>query len=281
MSAPVSTTFGRIESSLRAKRDAGRKLLVPFFTGGLSDDWLDSVRAAAGEGADAIEIGIPFSDPVMDGPVIQEASLRSLERGTTPMSVLRDLAVVDIEVPTAVMTSYNMAFRAGHARFARMLSDSGVAGVLLPDLQLDEADDWLGVAESAHIETVLFVAPTTPDDRLVRICTAARGWVYGIGTLGVTGERATLAVTAGEVAARLKAVTDRPVLVGIGVSNAQQAVEVAAVADGVIVGASVMRRLLEGQGPEGVATYIRELRTGLDSMGASLGETTSRDAAGG
>ena len=281
VSGPVAGTLGRIETSLRAKRAGGRKLLVPFFTGGLSDDWLDAVRAAADEGADAIEIGIPFSDPVMDGPVIQEASLRALERGTTPVSVLRDLASVDIDVPTAVMTSYNLAFRAGHERFARMLSDSGAAGVLLPDLQLDEADDWLRCAEAGNIETVLFAAPTTPDDRLARICAAARGWVYGIGTLGVTGERATLAATAGEVAARLKAVTDRPVLVGIGVSNAQQAVEVATVADGVIVGASVVRRLLEGQGPQGVATYIRELRDGLDSMHDARSDATSREVAGG
>ena len=256
--------FGRIESEFRAKRAAGRKLLVPFITGGVTDDWVDHVRAAAAAGADAIEIGIPFSDPVMDGPVIQDASQQALERGATPVSVLSELAAADAGIPFLAMTSYNLAFRAGHERFARMLADHGVAGAILPDLQLDEAAGWVAVAGRAGIENVFLAAPTTPDDRLARIAAASRGFVYGVGTLGVTGERATLAATASEIAGRLKACTDRPVLVGVGVSNAAQAVEVAAVADGVIVGASVMRRLLQGEGPEGVGRYIAELRAGLD-----------------
>ena len=273
MSSPATTekaegamlTYGRIETEFRAKRASGRKLLVPFITGGLSDDWVDSVRAAASAGADAIEIGIPFSDPVMDGPVIQDASQRALDRGTTPVSVLHDLRAADVGIPLVVMTSYNIAFHAGHERFARQLVDAGVAGVILPDLSLDEVSGWATVAEAAGIENVLLAAPTTPDERLVRIGERSRGWVYGVGTLGVTGERATLADTAREIAVRLKAVTDRPVLVGVGVSNAAQAREVAEVADGVIVGASVMRRLLEGQGAEGVGAYIAELRAGIDA----------------
>ena len=258
--------FGAIETSFRAKRAAGRRLLVPFFTGGLDDNWLDAVRAAAACGADAIEIGIPFSDPVMDGPVIQEASQRALARGATPLSVLSDVATVDIGVPLVAMTSYNIALHAGHHRFAQQLRDAGVSGAILPDLPLDEADDWIEVGESAGIETILLAAPTTPDERLTRIASRSRGWVYGVGTLGVTGERATLAVTAGEIAVRLKMVTDRPVLVGVGVSNAEQAQQVAAVCDGVIVGASVVRRLLEGEGADGVGRYIADLRAGLDTL---------------
>ncbi len=258
--------FGRIESAFRDKRAAGHKLLVPFFTGGVSDDWVDHVRAAAASGADAIEIGIPFSDPVMDGPVIQEASTIALGRGTTPVSVFSDLLSADIDVPLLVMTSYNIAFRSGHARFARQLNDAGIAGAILPDLPLDESADWRAVASEAGLENVLLAAPTSPDDRLARICAASRGFIYGVGTMGVTGERATLATSASIIATRLKAATDRPILVGVGVSNAKQAVEVAAVADGVIVGASVVRRVLEGQGAEGVAKYITELRNGLDEM---------------
>lgn len=259
------TTFGRIESSFRAKRAAGRKLLVPFITGGLSDDWVDSVRAAAAAGADAIEIGIPFSDPVMDGPVIQTASVIALERGTTPLSVLADVAAADVDVPLLIMTSYNICFRAGHERYARLLQEHGISGTILPDLPLEECANWTEIGEAHGIETVLLAAPTSPEDRLRRIAAHSRGFVYGVGTLGVTGERATLAATAGEIAVRLKAVTDRPVLVGVGVSNAQQAVEVAAVADGVIVGASVVRRLLEGEGADGVAKYVAELRAGIDA----------------
>ncbi len=257
-----------IEASFREKRAAGRKLLVPFITGGMSDDWLDAVRACADAGADAIEIGIPFSDPIMDGPVIQQASLAALQRGTTPISVMTALAEVDIDVPIVAMTSYNIAFRAGHERYAHLLSEHGLNGTILPDLPLEECDAWLKVADEFGLETVLLAAPTSPESRLRAIAERSRGWVYGVGTMGVTGERATLAATASEIAGRLKAVTDRPVLVGVGVSNAAQAQEVAAVADGVIVGASVVRRLLEGEGPEGVGTYVAELRAGLDTLAA-------------
>lgn len=257
---------GRIETRFRALLDAGRKLLVPFVTGGVTDDWVDMVRACAAAGADAIEIGIPFSDPVMDGPVIQDASVRALARGATPLSVLSEASKADVGVPLVAMTSYNIAFRMGHHRYATMLADNGFSGTILPDLQLDEADDWIGVAADHRIENVLLAAPTTPDDRLARICAASRGWVYGIGTMGVTGERASLAASASVIAARLKAATDRPVLIGIGVSNGEQAAQVAAIADGVIVGASVVRRILEGRGPEGVAAFITELRDALDSL---------------
>jgi tryptophan synthase alpha chain len=255
---------GRIEREFRQKRESGRKLLVPFITGGISDDWPDLVRAAASAGADCIEIGIPFSDPVMDGPVIQQASVLALERGTTPISVLNDLKDIDIHIPLVAMTSYNVAYRAGHDRFAATLADRGLHGVILPDLQLDESVDWQNVAAAAGIENVMLVAPTTPDGRMKRICAASRGWVYGIGTMGVTGERATLAASANVIAERLKATTDRPVLVGIGVSNAAQAAEVVQSCDGVIVGASLVRRILEGQGPDGVARYVGELRRGID-----------------
>jgi tryptophan synthase alpha chain len=255
---------GRIETAFRSARDSGKKLLVPFITGGVSDDWVDLVRACASAGADAIEIGIPFSDPVMDGPVIQEASVQALARGATPLSVLADVSVADVGVPLVAMTSYNIAFRMGHSRYAQSLADHGIAGTILPDLQLDEADTWRETAAAAGVENILLAAPTTPDDRLARICAASRGWVYGIGTMGVTGERATLAATAGVMASRLKAVTDRPVLIGIGVSNGEQAAEVVQVADGAIVGASVMRRVLAGEGPEGVARFIGSLRHALD-----------------
>jgi tryptophan synthase alpha chain len=263
MSAAVGTTYGRIESEFRAKRSAGRKLLVPFITGGMSDDWKDCVRAAAAAGADAIEIGVPFSDPIMDGPVIQEASTIALQRGTTPLTVLADIATLDIDTPTLIMTSYNIAFRSGHDRYARLLTDHGVSGTILPDIPIEEADGWLATAEANGIETVLLAAPTSPEDRLRRIAEMSRGWVYGVGSLGVTGERDSLAKTAAIVATRLKAVTDRPVLVGVGVSNAQQAGEVCEVADGAIVGASVVRRILAGEGPAGVEAYIAELRSAL------------------
>lgn len=257
---------GAIELAFLAKRAEGRKLLVPFITGGMSDEWLDAVRAAADAGADAIEIGIPFSDPIMDGPVIQQASTMALARGATPLSVLSEASKADVGIPLVVMTSYNIAFRAGHERYARLLVDNGIAGTILPDLPLEECEQWMGASQPLGVETVLLAAPTSPKARLRRIAEMSRGWVYGVGTMGVTGERATLAASASEIATRLKAVTNRPVLIGVGISNAAQAQEVASVADGVIVGASVVRRLLEGEGPEGVGAYVAELRAGLDAL---------------
>ena len=162
---------------------------MPYITGGMGDDWLDAVHAVADAGADAIEIGIPFSDPVMDGPTIQEASVRALARGTTPAGILGALARTEVGVPLAVMTYYNLVFRAGHRRFADSLVSAGVAGAIVPDLPLEEAGGWLDEAETAGVETVLLVAPSTPDERARRICAESRGFVYGVGLMGVTGER--------------------------------------------------------------------------------------------
>jgi len=256
---------GALETHLRARRDAGRKLLVPYVTGGLGDDWLDVVRAVADAGADAIEIGVPFSDPVMDGPIIQEASERALRAGATPVSVLEGLRDVDAGVPLAVMTYYNIAFRMGHERFAASLADAGVAAAILPDLPLEESGPWARAADASDVETVMLAAPTAPDARLPRIAARARGFVYAVGLLGVTGERDALATSAIEIAGRVKAVTTKPVLVGVGVSNAAQAVEVSAVADGVVVGSALMRRVLEGAGPTGAGEFVAGIRAALDA----------------
>lgn len=257
-------TASVIETRFRAARDTGRKLLVPYVTGGLGDDWGEVVAACAAAGADAVEVGIPFSDPVMDGPTIQEGSQRALEAGTTPpgvLSVLRDLGV---EVPLVVMTYYNIVHRAGDRRFAGMLAEAGVAGAIIPDLPLEELGPWAEAADADGVDTVLLAAPTASDDRLARIAARSRGWVYGVGVVGVTGERERLAATAREIAGRLKALTDRPVLVGLGISTPDQAAAVAEVADGVIVGSAVVRRMLEGAGPEGVGEFVASLRAGLD-----------------
>lgn len=257
-------TAGRLEDVLRAKRAAGRKLLVPYVTGGLSG-WKEAIEGAAQAGADAIEIGLPFSDPVMDGPVIQEASQRALDGGANVVQILEEIAEFDIDVPVAVMLYYNTVFRFGHERFARRLREVGVAAAIVPDMPLEESAEWCAAADDAGLETVMLAAPTAPDDRLPRVCERARGFVYAVGLLGVTGERDKLADSAVQMARRLKAVTDKPVLVGVGVSNAQQAVEASRVADGVIQGASVVRRLMDG-GPDAVATYVAEVRAALDAM---------------
>jgi tryptophan synthase alpha chain len=258
------TEIGAFEAALRAKRDSGGKILVPYLTGGLGDDWLDTVRAVADAGADGIEIGIPFSDPVMDGPVIQEANDLALTAGITPQAILTALKDADIGVPLAVMTYYNIAFRAGDVRFANALADAGVSACILPDLPLEETGSWAAAADDAGIETILLAAPTAPDERLPRICERSRGFVYGVGLLGVTGVREELAASAMEIAARLKQVTDKPVLVGVGVGTPEQAVKVSTVSDGVVVGSAIVRGMLDGRGPEGVAALVGEFRTALD-----------------
>jgi tryptophan synthase alpha chain len=253
---------GRLERELRAKRDAGRKLLVPYITGGF-EGWEDAIRAAAANGADAIEIGIPFSDPVMDGPVIQQASQAALDAGATPLSVLACVPALDVEVPLVVMTYYNIVHHDGHRRFAHRLVEAGVAGCILPDLPLEESEPWCRAADHEGVETVMLAAPTAPDERLPRIAARARGFVYSVGLLGVTGERAQLAASATALAARVKAITDLPVLVGVGVSDAEQAYQASRIADGVIQGASVVRRLME-EGPDSVGNYVAEVRRALD-----------------
>jgi tryptophan synthase alpha chain len=260
VSAPIN-----LEQHLRARRDSGRKLLVPYVTGGLGSNWVNVLRAMAAAGADAIEIGIPFSDPVMDGPTIQEASQRALDLGATPLGILAQVRDLDVGVPLVAMTYYNIVFRTGHRRFARTLIDSGVSGAIIPDIPLEEQDEWCRAADDAGVQTVLLASPVTPDDRLVRICQRSQGFVYGVSLMGITGERQSLATSAGVMAKRLKAVTDKPVLIGFGVSSPQHALDATVEADGVIVASALMRRVLDGGTPEQVGQLVADMRAALDA----------------
>lgn len=256
---------GALEAALRARRESGGKCLVPYLTGGLGDDWLETMEAVAQAGADAIEIGIPFSDPVMDGPTIQLANDKALDSGATPLSILERVRNADIGVPTAVMTYGNIAYRMGWDRFANTLAESGVSGCILPDIPLEESGLWTAAADEAGIETVMLAAPTAPDERLPLICERSHGFVYAVGLLGITGVRTELAESAKVIAGRVKQVTDKPVLVGVGVGTPEQAVEISEIADGVVVGSAIVQRMLDGGGPEGVAELVAEFRAALDA----------------
>ncbi|MGC8627117.1 MAG: tryptophan synthase subunit alpha [Acidimicrobiales bacterium] len=253
-----------VEPALRAARYRGRKLLVTYVTGGLVQDWLAFVMAMCDAGADAVEIGLPFSDPMMDGPTIQEASVQALRRGTTPGSVMAEVRKVAVPVPLVVMTYANLVMRAGTKRFASQLVASGVRGAIVPDLPLEESVEWEADAAASGVETVLLAAPVTPDDRLEQICQRSRGFVYGVNLMGVTGEREGLASSSSTLAKRLKALTDKPVVMGFGISGPAQAVAAAAAADGVVVASALMRAALSGASAAEVGDRVRSLREALD-----------------
>jgi tryptophan synthase alpha chain len=253
-----------LEKELRSRREAGRKLLVPYLMGGMTEDWTDTLAAVVAAGADAVEVGIPFSDPMMDGPVVQEASVRALARGTVPDEVLDGIQRAQVGTPVAVMTYYNLVFRAGHKRMARSLASAGVAGAILPDLPVEEIAPWAAEADAAGVDTVLLVAPSSPPERVARICHRARGFVYAVARMGVTGERSDVGSDVARVVGRIREHTDMPVCVGVGVSTPAQAAEMCQVADGVVVGSALVRRLLAGAGPEGASDFVSELRRAID-----------------
>jgi tryptophan synthase alpha chain len=254
-----------LETHLRVRREAGHKLLVPYITGGLGADWIDVLHAVIDAGADAVEIGIPFSDPVMDGVTVQEASRRALEQGATPAGIIAGAASADFAVPLAVMTYVNPVAHMGFRRFAAELAGAGISGAIVPDLPLDELDGWGDAADAAGVETVLLAAPPTPDDRLRAICERSHGFVYAVTLMGVTGARDRLAAQAREMGDRCKAVTDKPVLLGLGISNAEQAVEASGFADGVIVGSALVARVLDGGGADAAHEFVHGLRVALDA----------------
>jgi tryptophan synthase alpha chain len=252
------------EKALRGQRETGRKLLIPYIMGGMTDDWVQTLAAVVAAGADAVEVGIPFSDPMMDGPVIQEAALRALQRDTVPDQVLDGIARAEVPVPIAVMTYYNLVFRAGHKRMARSLATAGVSGAIIADLPIEEIGPWATEADAAGIDTVLLVAPSSPPERVERICARAHGFVYAVARMGVTGERVDLGSDVTKVVERIRRCTDMPVCVGVGVSTPDQAAQVCEVADGVVVGSALVRRLLEEQGPEGAAAFVGSFRDAID-----------------
>lgn len=237
------------------------KLLMPYITAGVRPDWTAYLTAFEDAGADLIEVGLPFSDPTVDGPVIQRASDTALARGATPASVLAELAATGAGVPLVASTYANIALRPG---FAGALRDAGVTGLIVPDLPLDE----LAGLSAPGIEVSLLASPATPDDRLAEIGRRSQGFVYAVSVMGTTGERDRLAPSAAALVTRLKQVTARPVLLGFGISTPGQAAQAAEVADGVIVGAAIMRRVLDGAGPAEAGRFVASLRRALSRPAA-------------
>ncbi|MEQ7128183.1 tryptophan synthase subunit alpha [Actinopolymorpha sp. B11F2] len=262
-----------LEQHLRARRDSGHKLLMPYLTGGITKDWVGYLQAFADAGADAIEVGIPFSDPTLDGKTIQEASDAALARGATPSGILDALARagVGVGVPIVVSTYANLVLRTGVDQFCTALRAAGVSGLIVPDLPLEEAGDVERAAAGAGVELALLATPATPAERLGEIAARSRGFVYAVSVMGTTGERAELPASAAHLATRIGQATDRPVLLGFGVSTPEQATAAGRYAEGVIVGAAIMRRVLDGAGPAATGAYIGALRVALDTADGPVG----------
>jgi tryptophan synthase alpha chain len=252
--------MARLERSLRAVRDRGAKAFVPYVTGGFPGVDEGLLHALAGAGADAVEVGIPHSDPIMDGGVIQEASRVALERGTHPADVLALVRGAALRIPVAVMTYVNPVHRRGYTAFCDDLVDAGVAAAIVPDLPVDEAGVFEGLASARDVDAVLLAAPGTTGARYAAIGAASHGFVYCVATYGVTGARDALGSSAGEVVAALRTVTDLPLLVGVGIGTPAQASAACAFADGVIVGSALMAALMQS-GRDG----LEELAAGFRS----------------
>ncbi len=251
-----------LEAALRGRRDGGGKAFVPYVTGGSPGVDAGLLRALAEAGADAVEVGIPFSDPVMDGGVIQEASRLALEAGATPTSVLATVREAALGVPVAVMTYLNPVLRHGFEPFLAEASGAGVSGVIVPDLPVDEGDEWVEACRRSGVSPVFLAAPGSSAERLRAIGSAGGGFVYCVATYGVTGERDRLAGTAEELVASLRPLTRLPLLVGVGIGTPGQAGEACAFADGVIVGSAIVRELLAGRG-SGALELARAFRAAI------------------
>lgn len=258
-----------VEKAIRAANDDGRAALVIYLPAGFPDldTSLACLEAAAEAGADLLEVGFPYSDPLMDGPTIQAANQVALEAGYTPDDdfTLCARLTARVAAPALVMTYYNLAW---HYRGTERLADfaeaaraAGLTGAILPDLPAEEGGPWLRQAAAHGLATVFLAAPTSAGERLDAVAAASTGFVYATSTLGVTGERASLSATAAPLVARLRERTDKPVCVGVGVTTADHAAEVAGFADGVIVGSAAVTAARTG-GPDAVAALVSDLAEG-------------------
>jgi tryptophan synthase alpha chain len=262
------TPAQRLDDAFAAGKEKGRALVMPFLVCGYPDGdaFVDIARAAGEAGADVFEIGIPFSDPIMDGPVIQEATNAVLARGmhTSEAIELIARAAEAARRPLVAMTYYNIVYRHGLAAFATELAAAGATGVIIPDLSVEDSGEWREECARAGIAPVFIAAQTSPPERLRAIASASRGFVYAASLLGVTGVRQTMNDRARALVDSIKNETDLPVAVGIGVSTPEHARDVATYADGVIVGSAVVKTITDSKDPvAAVGAFVASLRAAV------------------
>ncbi len=260
--------MGRISEVFSVLRETGRRAFIPYTMAGEPslEETPEILRLLQDSGADLIELGVPFTDPLADGPVIQAASERALRRGVTLRKILRMLrkARRTIEVPIVLMTYYNPVFKYGVERFVEDAKEARVEGVIIPDLPPDEAEGFIDVSRRFHLDTIFLLAPTSTEDRIALVAERSTGFIYYVSITGITGARLKGLRHTERMIKRIKGYTDKPVAVGFGVKRPQEARDVSRIADGVIVGSEIVRRLYEGD--SGLKEYLISLRKAIDGM---------------
>lgn len=252
-----------LQTHLEELRASGRKLLVPYVMGGVPDRvGFPNVLTSVSEHADVVEVGLPFSDPLMDGPVIAAAGERAIAGGVGPLDVL-DL-VERASAPLLAMTYYNPIHAVGEDAFCKRAAGAGISGLIVPDLPVEESRSLREHAAEHGLAWIPLVAPTSSAERIEAIAATSTGFVYAVSTMGVTGVRESLSERSEAVVKRCRAATDLPVLVGIGVSTAEHAVEACKAADGVVIGSAVVARVMD-EGAAAAAEFLVGVRRALDT----------------
>lgn len=253
-----------VQQRIEAVRAEGRAALVGYLPVGFPtvEDSVEAMRAMVAGGVDVVEVGLPYSDPLMDGPVIQRATQQALDNGARSRDAFAAVrGVVDAGAPALVMTYWNLVDRYGIERFAADLAEAGGSGLITPDLLPDDCDEWLAASEKHDLDRVFLVAQTTTPERMRMTVGASRGFLYAASLMGVTGVR-SVGVEARDLVTRAREHATLPVCVGLGVRTAEQAADVASYADGVIVGTAFVQALESG-GPSAVESLARELAEGV------------------
>ena len=247
-------------------RSEGRAALIGYLPSGFPNqaDGIALAAAMVASGVDIVEVGLPYSDPLMDGPVIQAAVHRALTEGSSVAHVLETVAgVAATGAPTLVMSYWNPIERIGVESFAERLAAAGGVGVITPDLTPEEAGPWCAATDAQGLDRVFLVAPSSTDERIAAVAGVTTGFVYAASTMGVTGARAAVGSMARDLVARVRTATDLPVAVGLGVSTGIQAAEVAQYADGVIVGSAFIARILDAPDQDAALASVRDLAAEL------------------
>lgn len=259
--------MSRIAARFNELKSRGEKALVCFVTGGDPDAETSEslILELAAAGVDVVEVGIPFSDPLADGPSIQAASQRALDSGVTPRSVLEIVRRVrsKSDVPVVLMTYFNLVQRMGVAQFADEAAAAGADGVILTDLPPEEAAEWKSAAGDAGLDTIFLLAPTSTDDRIERVCKMGSGFIYCVSRTGVTGAQAEVPAEVKDLVGRIKAATTKPVAVGFGISTPDHVREVSGFADGAVVGSALVNLIAKNRETVGLLAEVRSFASAL------------------